>query len=122
MSARTDNCPLTGGSRSGYTDNVRNASRAARNLAESVANAARRDDSDTQPIRIYALGLGNLLNLQTASPPETGSSILQHIANDRASSGFDATQPEGRYFFAGDASQLDAAFRQIRDQLIRISE
>ncbi len=113
---------LSGGSPSGYPDYVRNASRAARNLAESIANAARADDRDTQPIRVYTLGLGNLLNLQTADPPETGASILQRIANDPGSTSFDATQPEGRYFFAGDPSQLDEAFRQVGDQLIRISE
>lgn len=108
--------------RSGYPDHVLNASRAARNLAESIANAAREDDAHSQPIRIYTLGLGDLLNHTASDPPETGASILQRIANDPASASFDPSQPEGRYFFAGDPDQLDAAFRQIRDQLIRISE
>ena len=54
------------------------------------------------------------------SVPETGSSILRRIANDHASS--DPGQPEGRYFFAGNPSELTAAFQAVRDQIVRLTE
>ena len=113
---------LVGGNGSGYPDHVQNANNASRNLAEIIANAARADGSGQYPIRIYTLGLGDLLNDDAGSVPETGSSILMRIANDPASAGFNANQAEGKYYFAGDTSQLASAFEAIRNQIIRISQ
>jgi hypothetical protein len=113
---------LIGGTGSSYPDHVRNANNAARNLAETIANAIRGDGSGAQPIRIYTLGLGDLLNQNMGAVPETGSSILQRIANDPSSPSFNSAQQEGKYYFAGDTTQLNAAFQQIRDQIIRISQ
>ena len=53
---------------------------------------------------------------------ETGSSILQRIANDRESPDFDDDQPEGHYYFAGDSTQLNDAFQEVRDQIIRLTQ
>jgi hypothetical protein len=67
--------------------------------------------------------LGNLLNTSTGvQPAETGSTILRRIANDPASGSFVPSQPEGKYYFAGSATELNDAFQQIRDQIIRISQ
>jgi len=113
---------LVGGNGSGYPDHVQNANNAARNLAEIIANAARADTSGSSPIRIYTLGLGDLLNQNAGSAQETGTSILMRIANDPASPSFNPSQAEGKYYFAGDTSQLASAFEAIRNQIIRLSQ
>jgi hypothetical protein len=106
-----------------YMSHPNNISKAARNLAERIAHEIRSDSSGAHPIHIYTLGLGQLLNLnQGVQPAETGSNILRRIANDPASGSFNSTQPEGKYYFAGSATELNDAFQQIRDQIIRISE
>jgi len=113
---------LVGGNGSGYPDHVQNANNAARNLAEIIANAARADTSGSSPIRIYTLGLGDQLNQNGGSALETGTSILMRIANDPASPSFNPSQAEGKYYFAGDTSQLASAFEAIRNQIIRLSQ
>ena len=113
---------LIGGTGTDYPDHVQNANNASRNLAEIIANAARADSSGAQPIRIYTLGLGDLLNQPAGSRPETGASILMRIANDPASPSFNSNQAEGKYYFAGDTSQLATAFEAIRNQIVRLSQ
>jgi Flp pilus assembly protein TadG len=113
---------LIGRTANGYDDHVQNANNAARNLAETIANAVRNDTSGAAPIRIYTLGLGDLLNASMGAGHETGSSILQRIANDRLSSDFVSGQPEGKYYFAGDTVELGAAFEAVRNLAIRFSE
>ena len=67
--------------------------------------------------------LGDLLNRGMGkAPSETGSSILQRIANDPASSDYDPSQPDGRYYYAGDPAELNAAFQAVRDQIVRLTE
>jgi len=105
---------------------VQNANNAARNLAEIIANAIRNDTdgSDKRTIRIYTLGLGDLLNAPMGSVPETGSSILQRIANDPRSDNHDQNldQLDGQYFFAGNPDDLKAAFAAVSDQVVRLSQ
>ena len=74
------------------------------------------------PIRIYTLGLGDLLNQNAGTVPETGSSILKRVANDPTSPNFNSTQLAGQYYFAGDPAQLNAAFEAVRNQIIRLSQ
>ena len=107
-----------------YPNHVQNANNAARNLAESIANAIRDEsESGSSRIRIYTLGLGDLLNQPMGTFRETGSSILQRIANDPASSDFNPPpQLGGQYFFAGDPAELNAAFQAVRDQIVRLTE
>ena len=113
---------LTGGPAANpYPSHARNVGNAARNLAERIAHEVRTDPSGRR-IHIYALGLGAGLNASDGVPAETGSSILRRIANDPSSPDFDPGQPEGRYYFAGDTTQLNDAFQQLRDQLIRITQ
>ena len=113
---------LIGGTGTDYPNHVQNANNASRNLAEIIANAARADSSGAQPIRVYTLGLGDLLNQPAGSVPETGASILMRIANDPASPSFNSNQAEGKYYFAGDTSQLATAFEAIRNQIVRLSQ
>lgn len=109
-------------SANGYKDHVKNANNAARNLLEIIANAARSDNSGAYPIRIYTLGLGDLLNANAGAVPETGSSILQRVANDPDGPNFNSNQLPGKYYFAGDPAQLTAAFEAVRNQIIRLSQ
>jgi hypothetical protein len=113
---------LIGRTATGYPNHVQNANNAARNMVEIVANAVRGDIGGAFPIRIYTLGLGGQLNANTGAPRETGSSILKRVANDRTSPSFDPSQPEGKYFFAGDPAQLNSAFEAVRNQIVRFSE
>jgi Flp pilus assembly protein TadG len=113
---------LIGGTSAGYPNHVQNANNAARNLVEIIANAARADTSGAHRIRIYTLGLGDNLNQNRGAARETGASILKRVANDRTAPGFNATQPEGKYFYAGDPAQLNNAFEAVRNQIVRFSE
>jgi hypothetical protein len=113
---------LTGEDAKGYPANVLNANNAARNLTETIAWNVREDKSGANPIRIFTLGLGDLLNEPMGERLETGASILKRVANDVESSDYNAAQPEGAYFHAADASELHAAFEAVRNQVIRISE
>ncbi len=116
---------LVGGNRPVRTSNnntVRDVNNAARNLVEIIANAARTDNSGAYPIRIYTLGMGPLLTLAGGAAMERGDNILKRVANDAGSPDFRSSQPEGKYFFAGDATQLNAAFQQIRNQIVRLSQ
>ena len=113
---------LVGGSANGYPNHVRNANNAARNLAESIANGIRSDTDGASRIRIYTLGLGDLLDAEMGERPETGASILRRIANDPVSPDYRSDQPAGKYFFAGDPAELNAAFQAVRDQIVRLTE
>jgi hypothetical protein len=105
-----------------YPSHAQNVAKASRNLAERIAYEIR-NEGGQHHIHIFTLGLGDLLNQpQGYDPMETGSSILQRIANDPDSDDFDDGQPEGRYFFAGDATQLNDAFQQVRDRIIRLTQ
>jgi Flp pilus assembly protein TadG len=114
---------LVGGNRPvGTTATVRNVNNAARNLVEIIANAVRTDTSGASRIRIYTLGMGQLLKIPAGASLERGEDLLKRIANDSSSPDFRPGQPEGKYFFAGDASQLSTAFEQIRNQILRLSQ
>ena len=114
--------PLIDPGGKGYKNHVQNANSAARNLLESIAHAAKSDTSGAYRIRIYTLGLGDILNENMGSSAETGSSILQRVANDPASPDFNPNQPAGKYYFAGDPTQLNAAFEAVRNQILRLSQ
>jgi len=113
--------PLPGGG--GYPNYWLNANHAARNLAETIANAIRNDTDGLNRIRIYTLGLGDLLLASEGDTPrETGTSILKRIANDPASSDHNTTQLDGRFFFAAKPEELNAAFQAVHDEVVRLSQ
>ena len=82
----------------------------------------RNDTSGAYRIRIYTLGLGTQLTLPSGTLNERGDDILKRIANDPSSSNFNSSQQPGLYFFAGDPTQLDAAFKAIRSQITRLTQ
>ena len=89
---------------------------------EIIANAARNDNGDYK-IRIYTIGMGELVRLHARHAcPETSESILKRIANDRDSPDFNAAQLEGKYFYAQTAADVAPAFQGIQNQILRLSK
>jgi hypothetical protein len=101
---------------------VININNAARNLVEIIADAARSDTGGDYPVRIYAIGMGELVRYDLGSIPETSESILKRVANDRTSPDFKSTQLEGKYYFAATAADVGPAFQQLQNQIIRLSK
>jgi Flp pilus assembly protein TadG len=124
-----DTAPTYPASGNGYKNNMKNANNAARNLVEVIANAARNDSSGAYRIRIYTLGLGAQLTQGLGSPDATNDSItergdtfLMRVANDSRADSFSTSQMKGSYVYAANTSQLDAAFAQIRNMMLRLSQ
>ena len=105
-----------------YTTTLWNVNNAARNLLEIIADAARSDAGGDYPIRIYTIGMGNLINLQLGTMPETPASLLQRIANDPVSPDHNPAQRDGAYFYAPTAADVSAAYQGIQNQILRLSK
>lgn len=103
-----------------YPAEVFNVNNAARNVLEIIANAARSDAGD-YPIRIYTIGMGELVRYDLGTMPEKPEDILKRISNDRSSPDFNAAQLEGKYFFAEDEGDVGPAFQGIQNQILRLS-
>ena len=104
-----------------YPADVCNINNAARNLVEIIANAARSDTGD-YPIRIYTIGMGELVRYKLGTRKEMSESILKRIANDSTSPDFNATQLEGKYYYAKTAADVGPAFQALQNQIIRLSK
>ena len=76
---------------------------------EIIANAARNDTGDYK-IRIYTIGMGQLVPLLLGTRPETSESILKRMANDSSSPDFNSNQLEGKYYYAQTAADVGPAF------------
>jgi Flp pilus assembly protein TadG len=105
-----------------YPAHVRNIRNAATNLVEIVADAARSDSSGDQPIRIFAIGMGELVQHLLGSRPESSESVLMRISNDVRSPDFNNTQLEGKYYFARTPADVAPAFQQLQAQIVRLSK
>lgn len=105
-----------------YPAHVININNAARNLVEIVANAARADTGGDYPIRIFSIGMGELVRYDLGTLRETSESILKRVANDKTSPDFNSTQLEGKYYFAATAADVGPAFQQLQSQIIRLSK
>jgi hypothetical protein len=105
-----------------YRTTVFNINNAARNLVEYIANEARADTSGDYRVRIYTLGMGELVRLQLGTRPETSESMLKRIANDLTSPDRNATQLEGKYYFAATADDVGPAFAALQNQIIRLTK
>lgn len=105
-----------------YPAHVRNIRNAATNLVEIIANAARADSTGDQPIRIFAIGMGNLVQMLLGTRPETSESVLIRISNDADSPDFNDTQLEGKYYFAQTEADVGPAFQQLQNQIVRLSK
>jgi len=76
--------------------------------ADQVANNMR-----AQGIVVYSIGLGDKIS----------QAFLQQVANDPASSTFDANQPVGQAVFAPTAADLQSVFQTIASKiLLRLSQ
>lgn len=103
-----------------------NVDRAARNMAENVANAAR-DESGLQgyPITIHVIGRGSKLSqLELACPSygnnEKGENIMRRLANVNGVDTYNVNQPSGMYV-AAEPEEFDAAFRKVAASVLRLS-
>jgi hypothetical protein len=100
---------------------VWNVNNAARNLVEIIADAARSDVGD-YPIRIYTIGMGELVRYNLGTRKEPSEEILKRMANDKSSPDFNPTQLEGKYYFAQTAADVGPAFQALQNQLIRLTK
>jgi Flp pilus assembly protein TadG len=104
-----------------YPAEVHNINNAARNLVEIVANAARSDTGDYH-IRIYTIGMGQLVPLALGTRPESSESILKRMANDSTSPDFNSNQLEGKYYYAQTAADVAPAFQALQNQILRLTK
>ena len=100
---------------------VWNINNAARNLVEIIANEARSDSGDYQ-IRIYTIGMGELVRYDLGTRPEKSEDILKRIANDATSPDFNPDHLEGKYYFAQTPDDVAPAFQALQNQIIRLSK
>jgi Flp pilus assembly protein TadG len=105
-----------------YPAQIFNINNAARNLLEIIANAARSDDDGDYPIRIYTIGMGELVRYNLGTIPEKPEEILMRVANDKRSPDFNNQQREGKYFFAATEADVSAAFQALQNEIIRLSK
>ena len=99
--------------------NIRNA---VTNLTEIIADAARSDMTGDHKIRIFTIGMGDLVKMHLGTIPETSESVLMRIANDKRSTDYNSAQLEGKYYFAETAADLGPVFQQLQAQIIRLSK
>ncbi len=109
-----------------WTNTWCNLNKAARNMVENIANAAR-GASGNAAITIYTIGLGSALKSQEVSgcgygASELGENILKRLANTTDSDKYQPAQPTGIYVWAADASQLNSAFQRVRSAVLRLSQ
>ena len=104
-----------------YPADVWNINNAARNLLEIIASAARNDDGAYR-VRIFTIGMGELVRYDLGTMPEKPEQILMRIANDRRSADFNAAELEGKYYFAQTADDVGPAFQALQNQIIRLTK
>jgi len=99
--------------------NIRNA---ATNIVEIIANQARNDTTGDYKIRIYAIGMGDLVRMPLGTRPEKAEDVLKRVVNDKTSADFNSSQLEGKYYFAKTAADLGGAFQALQNQIIRLAK
>ena len=104
-----------------YPADVFNINNAARNLLEIIANDARNDNGDYK-IRIYTIGMGELVQYMLGTMPEKPEDILTRIANDSRSPDFNPNQLEGKFYFARTEADVGPAFQALQNQIVRLSK
>lgn len=105
-----------------FPADVHNINNAARNLVEIIADAARSDSDGQYPIRIFTIGMGELVRYELGTMPEKPEDILKRIANDKTSADFNPDQLEGKYYYARTAADVGPAFQQLQSQILRLSK
>ncbi len=104
-----------------FPADVFNINNAARNLVEIIADAARNDTGDYK-IRIYTLGMGELVRYNLGTMPEKPEDILMRMANDSRSQDFNSNQLEGKYYYAKTEADVGPAFEALQNQIVRLSK
>lgn len=99
----------------------RNVNRAARNLAEDMAEQARKEG-----IRVFTLGLGSELHQPGAAsdiPDDTGENLLKCMANtmDAPQRCRRSEQPTGMYCHAAKPQDLEPCFASLAAEILRIT-
>jgi len=105
-----------------YPAEVFNINNAARNLIEILGDAARSDPAGDYKIRIYTIGMGNLVRYKLGTRKEMSEDILMRIANDPRSIDHNSAQLDGRYYYAMTAADVGPAFQELQNQIIRLSK
>ena len=105
-----------------FPADVWNTNNAARNLVEIIADAARSDLTGDYRIRIFSIGMGDLLRYSLGTIPELPEDILLRVANDIDSLDYNPTQIEGQHFFAASAADVGPAFQELQNQIIRLTQ
>jgi Flp pilus assembly protein TadG len=105
-----------------YPSQVWNINNAARNLVEIIANAARSDTDGDHKIRIFTIGMGELVPLLLGTRPESSESILMRMANDPRSTDHNPDQLDGSYYYAKTAGDVGPAFQALQNQIVRLSK
>jgi Flp pilus assembly protein TadG len=111
-----------------YEDQKCNVNRAARNMTENVANAARAESGEQgASITIFTVGLGTMLTMPEIACPgygsnEHGENILRRLANVQGVDTYDPKQSSGIYAYAQDPTQLKAAFDRVARNVLRLSK
>jgi Flp pilus assembly protein TadG len=105
-----------------YPAEVYNIRNAATNVTEIIADAARSDEAGDHRIRIFTIGMGNLVKMNLGTIPESSESVLMRIANDKRSPDYNSAQLEGKYYYAATAADLAPVFQQLQNQIIRLSK
>ena len=82
----------------------------------------RSDDDGDYRIRLYTIGMGELVRYRLGTMPEQPEDILMRIANDKRSPDFNSDQLEGKYYFAATAADVSAAFQALQNEIIRLSK
>lgn len=105
-----------------YANTRCNVNKAARNMVENVADAAR-----SQGIVVYAIALGarvNSLEIDYCSydTSEYGERILKRLSNATDSDTRNGNQPTGLYVWAENASDLDNAFSTVASEIVRLTQ
>jgi Flp pilus assembly protein TadG len=103
-----------------YPAEVFNINNAARNLLEIIADQARSDNGDYK-IRVYTIGMGDLVQYPLGTMPETPESILRRISNELGNLDYNGAQLAGKYYHAATAADVGPAFEAVQNQIIRLS-
>ena len=104
-----------------YPADIWNTNNAARNLVEMIADGARSDTGDYR-IRIYTIGMGELLRYWIGTMPEQPESMMVRVANDAASPDHNPSQLTGKYYFAATEADVGPAFQELQNQIIRLTQ
>jgi Flp pilus assembly protein TadG len=104
-----------------YPAEIFNINNAARNVLEIIADQARNDNGDYK-IRVYTIGMGELVQYDLGTMPEKPADILRRISNDATSPDFNTNQLEGKFYYAKTAGDVSPAFAALQSQLIRLSK